>query len=70
MIVKFQWLLVNQLVVKAFAISWLDDVTLGVNTVLVAFLRGRLMLTLELLFLLDGVLVMLDKTPCGRDVKL
>ena len=70
LIVELQRLLVDQLVVKAFAVSWLDNVTLRVNAVLVAFLRGRLMLALELLLLLNGVLVVLDETPCGRDVKL
>ena len=70
LIVELQRLLVDQLVVEAFAISWLDNVTLGVNTVLVANLRGRLMLALELLLLLNGVLVVLDETPCGRNVKL
>ena len=70
LIVEFQRLFVNQLVVEAFAISWLDNVALGVNAVLVADLRGRLMLALELLLLLNGVLVVLDETPCGRDVKL
>ena len=70
LIVELQRLLVDQLVVKAFAVSWLDNVTLRVNAVLVAFVRGRLMLALELLLLLNGVLVVLDETPCGRDVKL
>ena len=64
LIVEFQRLLVNQLVVETFAISWLNYVALGVYAILVADLRGSLMLALKFLFLFHGVRVVLNEAPC------
>ena len=61
LIVEFQRLLINQLVVQAFSIGWLHDIALRVDAVLVALLGRTLMLALKLLFLLHCVLVVLDE---------
>ena len=70
LVIEIQWLFVNQLVVEAFAISWLHDVTLRINAVLVSLLRRRLVLALEFLFLLNSVSVVLNKSLGRRYFKL
>ena len=65
LVVKLQRLPVDKIVVKAFAISRLNYIALGVYTVLVTLLRRNLVLTFELFFLLYRVGVMGNKT-CGR----
>lgn len=63
-------MLINQLVVEAFAIGRLHNVALGVDTVLVTFLGGLLMLVLEFGFLLYCVQMVLDQSFGRRDIKL
>lgn len=70
LIVELERLLINQAVVKTFAVSRLDDVALRVDTVLVAFVGRPLMLFLKLLLLLHRVRVVLHETPRRRDLKL
>ena len=70
LVIELERFLLDEVVIEAFAVSWLDNVTLGVDAVLVADLRGSLMLALEFLFLLHSVRVVLDETPCGRNIKL
>ena len=66
LIVELERLLVDQLVIETFAVSWLNDVTLGVDAVLVAFLCWALVLALKLLFLLHSVIVMLYEATRWR----
>ena len=61
LVVELEWLLVYKLVIEAFTVGGLDDVTLRVDTVLVADLSWSLVLTLELLFLLDSVIMVVDQ---------
>ena len=61
LIVELKRLLVYKLVIQAFTVSGLDDVTLRVDTVLVSDLSRSLVLTLELLFLLDSVIMVVDQ---------
>ncbi len=69
LVIKFKRLLVDQLVVQSFAISRLNDIALRVDTILVSLLSRCLMLTLEFLFLLHSVSVVLNKSLGGRDIK-
>ena len=66
LIVELERLLVDKLVIETFAVSWLNDVTLGVDAVLVAFLCWALVLALKLLFLLHSVIVMLYEATRWR----
>jgi len=67
LIVKLQRLFVDQLVVQAFAVSWLNDVRLRVDGILVSFLSRCLVLTLELFLLFHSVRVVLNETLGRRD---
>ena len=70
LIIKLHRLLIDQVVVKAYAIGWLDDIALRINAVLGTSLGRILVLTFELLFLLDRVVVMGDQTRGRRYFKL
>ncbi len=69
LVIEFKRLLVDQLVVQSFAVSRLNDIALRVDTILVSLLSRCLMLTLEFLFLLHSVSVVLNKSLGGRDIK-
>jgi len=66
LIVELERLFIDQLVVETFAISRLDDVTLGVDAVLVAFQGRCLVLALELFLLFDCVSVVVDEASGRR----
>ena len=60
LVIEFKRLILDQFVVQTSTISRLNDITLGVDAILVAFLCGDLVLALELLFLLHSMIVMGD----------
>lgn len=70
LVVELERLLVDQLVVETLAISRLNNVALGVDTVLIAHPSRGLMLTLELLFLFYSMRVVLNETPSRRYIEL
>ncbi len=65
LVIEFKRLLVDQLIVQSFAVSRLNDIALRVDTILVSLLSRCLMLTLEFLFLLHSVSVVLNKSLGG-----
>ena len=70
LIIKLQRPRFDQIIVEAFSISWLNDIALRVDVVLISLLGGDLMLVFKFLLLLNRVSVMFDKARGGSHIKL
>ena len=70
LVIELKWFLLNEVVIKALAVGWLNDIALRVHAVLVTLFSRSLMLTLKLLFLFNCMVMMIDETASWRDTEL